>query len=289
MNQNEFKLKQAKEFEKEGKYLHALQMYQKLINVDSYKRTAALKLAGIYEKLNKVDSAIKVLDEYLITNIKDTDLRKYFGHFLLRHSYFEKALDVLTSLSREEHSESYFLVGIANYHLCEFEIARLNFKDFIEKNRHSVLLPDAYLFLAKIYLELDNLDESLNSAKYAEKLSNQNNEIYFIIAKIYYFKEMYFHSHDAIMRAIKLNDHDSSLYEWAGKILYKMGEFQKAEYYFQNSLNIFDHNAEIYSFLGLTCLQTGKTHEAGDFFAKALKIDPENSMALEGIKKLSSN
>jgi hypothetical protein len=32
MNQNDFKFKQAREFEREGKFLHAIQLYHSLLN-----------------------------------------------------------------------------------------------------------------------------------------------------------------------------------------------------------------------------------------------------------------
>ena len=65
MTQNDYQLQKAIEFEESGNYLHAIQIYQSLLDDQIYGRNSTLRLVGIYEKLNKIEPAVKVLDKYL--------------------------------------------------------------------------------------------------------------------------------------------------------------------------------------------------------------------------------
>src|SRR4030042_725938 len=114
MNELEYKLKTALDYEKEGKLLHAVQVLKPLLKENQIRRTACIRISGIYEQLNNFRAAANVLEEYLNEKPEDDNVRKFFGHFLIRHSYYEEALDVLSSLPVELHNEIYFLLGF-NY------------------------------------------------------------------------------------------------------------------------------------------------------------------------------
>ncbi|OGU54330.1 MAG: hypothetical protein A2V66_14220 [Ignavibacteria bacterium RBG_13_36_8] len=289
MNELEYKLKTALDYEKEGKLLHAVQVLKPLLKENQIRRTACIRISGIYEQLNNFRAAANVLEEYLNEKPEDDNVRKFFGHFLIRHSYYEEALDVLSSLPVELHNEIYFLLGIANFYLNNYKIAKINFESFIKKNIKSDLLPEAYLYLAKVNSEMELYDEALKAARNSEKLFGFNYEVHLTLAIIYYQKKMYYHANDSVKKTLSLNDEDAIAFEWAGKIFFKIGEFEKAEYYLRKCIGYSRSSSEIYSLLGFTCLNTNKLKDAAFFFDESLKLNPENKMALEGRTKCCSD
>lgn len=287
MNEFEFKLKSALEYEKEGKLLHAVQVLKPLLNEEHSRRTACIRLAGLYEKLNNVNAASEILRSYLEDKPEDDNVRKFFGQFLIRHSHYEEALDILASLPVELHQEIYFLLGIANFYLSDFKIAKINFETFISKNSRSDLLPEAYLYLAKTFSEMEQFDDAMKIARESEKLFSFNYEVHLTLAVIYYHKKMYYHAKDAVQKALSMSEEDAILLEWAGKIFFKLGEFEKAEKYLKLCAENFKPTSEIFSLLGLACLNNNKLEDANQFFEKSLEINPRNREAIEGKLKCS--
>ncbi|MFH1194583.1 MAG: tetratricopeptide repeat protein [bacterium] len=282
MNNFEHQLRKATQFEKEGKYLHAIQIYLQMFELPEYKRSATLRLASIYDKLNNFQSSVSIIEKYLDEEPHDDEIRKFFAQILIRNFHYDKALDVLSALPRTEHNDIFYLMGVSNFHLMNFEIAKINFEDFIAKNKTSELVPESYLYIAKANIELGNLDEALRSAKSSEWFLNRNHELYLTLATIYYYKEMYFHAHESILKSLKLNPKEPGIKSMAGKILFRMGEFEKAEKYLREYVEVENSDSDIYSLLGKVCLKNNKKKDAESFFSIALELDPHNSAAKEG-------
>ncbi len=253
-------LRQAQIFEENGKYLHAIQLYNVLKDKKECSRIANVKLANAYEKLKKPHLAKKVLDSYLEKNPDDEEIRKIYSHFLIRNSFFELAVDMLSGISRDRHPEVYFLMGVANYNLKEYEIAELNFTEFISRSVDADLVPEAYLFLAKAKLYRNKLDEALDSAKKSSELFYQNHELHKTLANIYYQKKMFYHAYEAIRTALKINAKEISTHFCAGKILFELGEFGKAEKHLRKYLEEYENDRKAIELLGTCIKKQGKNN-----------------------------
>ena len=166
----EYKFNKAVELEREGKLLHAVQIYSSLLNTESHKRDASMQLHKIYETQNNIEHSSRVLEDYLNEFTDDFELRKYYALFLIKHSLYEEAVDQLSSLSSEEVPEVKFLSGLTRFFMKEYEAAVINLTDFLNENHSSEYLYDAYLYLAKTHLELNNIERALDAAKGADKI-----------------------------------------------------------------------------------------------------------------------
>jgi tetratricopeptide (TPR) repeat protein len=285
MTQNDYQLQKAIEFENSGNYLHAIQIYQLLIDEQIHSRNSTLRLVGIYEKLNKIEPAIKILDKYISNNCDDHDFIKYFGHFLITHAQYKKALEVLQEFDFEKKPEAYFLAGIAYFELEDYENSKLNFLQLLAYSEQTELFADTYIFLAKINLKLDNLEEADEILTKLRKSKISNFEFYLIDAQIHFLKGMFFHAYELIREAEKLSSENFEIVKWAGKILLKMEEYTKAENYLLKLINT-QPSSEAYTMMGWACLKNQKVKDAENYFAKALSIDPDYQSAIEGKNKL---
>lgn len=283
MKQDDYKIQIAESLEKEGKFLHALQIYYVLLKNKIYKKTAVVKLAEIYQKFGKIDKAVLLFEDFLFENL-DIEMHKYYTHYLIKNEWYDKALETLQYISKETNPEAYFLTGLANYKLKEYEISIINFTEFVRKNKRSDLLADAYLFLSKSYRHLNQFDKALEYAKLSELIWNRNFDLYFNFAKTYYQKEMYHHAFEAVSKAIKLNSAEYGLYKWAGKILYRMEEYEKAHNYLKKYIDESNSckDPETFALLGGTYFKKKEYKQAEMYFEMCLKFDPSNDFAKQG-------
>jgi tetratricopeptide (TPR) repeat protein len=234
----EHKIKKAVEFEKSGKYLHAIQIYSSLIKeypdfIDSF-----IRLALLYEKTEQIDSAIDVYKTGLDLNSENTDLSISSGQFFIRNKLWNDALSVLIDLSPEEKPLVSLLIADAYFHLNEHELSKMHLLRFIISNEQPELIHEAYLYLAKIEYLFSRFEDALKYICKAELLLNDFWELHFVKSKILYKLKMHSHSAKAIECALKLNSKEPELQSWAGKIYIECEEFEKAESHLNKFLEL---------------------------------------------------
>ncbi|MBZ0200632.1 MAG: tetratricopeptide repeat protein, partial [Ignavibacteriaceae bacterium] len=167
----------------------------------------------------------------------------------------------------------------------DYEIAKINFLTFVSSKHKSDLIHEAYLYLVKIEVALENYDIALDFAKRAEPVYFDYWEFNYLLAKIYYKLGMVGHAIKPIEKSIQQNKKQAELFELAGKIYLKAGDFIKAEKKYLKFIEISsDTSPEIYVELAQVCLKANKANDALKYFEMAIELDPENRYALQGKK-----
>ncbi len=281
--QLDHKIKQAQDFESQGKLLHSVQIYNSLIEENPDIVELYFRLSNLYEQLGNLNSASNLLKQIFDKDPENKDIRLYYGQFFLRNSKWEEAIDILSFIMPQEEPTVSFFVGYSHFMLNEYELAKNSFLNFISFEKQSELVQEAYIYLAKIELKLKNFENTLAYAKKAEIMYSNFWELNKIYAETYYSMGMFAHAVMPIEKAIKLNPEEPSVYELAGKIYLKLSEFGKAEKNFLKYIEkIEDVSSDIYTKLAEACLKSQKTKDAIAYFDIALKLDPENQSALNG-------
>lgn len=283
------RLKSAKDYESQGLMLHAVQIYYSIIKDDPEFAEASFSLAELFEKQGNVNSAKKILTDYLNENPADNFIKLNFAQFLLRNSLWEDVIDVIQSVDINEEPITAFFLGYSFFMLQNYEHAKINFQHFIKKGKKTELLQETYIYLAKTEIELRNFENALEYAKKSELIYSNFWELNLVFAITHYNLDMYTHAVSSISKALKLNKNEPVVYRWAGKIFLKVGEYLKAEEYFLKYIEMVEYPAsEIYSELGEAFLKTNNTRYALQYYELALKLDPKNQFAVDGIKKAAS-
>jgi tetratricopeptide (TPR) repeat protein len=278
-------LKLALAFISEGKNLHAVQIYKKLIE-ETGSNEFYFQLAELYEDMGFLVSGKKILYE-LLQNNNSNDVALFLGQYLLRNSEWFESIEVFNTISNSTPS-TIFLIGYAYLMLNEFELSKEYFANYIATDEKSELKQEANLYLAKIEYELNNFNSALSYAKNAEFVYSDFWELNLILAKVYYSLDMFTHSVTPIQKALKLNSKDSVVLEFAGKIFFQLQDYQKAEEYFSECIEQSSEvSAEIYTLLAKSFLKQRKVKEANLFFEIALQVDPSYQPALAG--KIDTN
>ena len=287
--QLEYKIKQARDFQAQGKLLHALQFYETIINEHPSFADAYFGVAEVYEQLGNIEPALELLNDFLVSDPENKLVRLFFGQFLLRNSRWEKTIEVLSYILPEEEIVVNFFMGYAHFMLGEYELAKINFISFISRAEQSELFQEANIYLAKTEIKLCNFDNALICAKRADVMYSNYWELNAIYAEIYYNLDMHAHAVTPVEKALKLNPNEPRIFELAGKIYFKLGDFIKAERNFLKHIDLTDDaSSEVYAKLAEACLKGNKAKDALAYYDIALKIDPLNKYALEGKKSAAS-
>lgn len=283
---SEFKIKQAKEYEANGMMLHAMQIYKSIIEEDPEYFEAYFELAELYEEVGNLPASYSLLNETLQSFPHEDKLRLYYGQFLLRNNKWNEAIEILSLADVEKNPIVSFFIGYSNFALKEYELSKLNFLTFVSYNSDSELIYEAYLYLAKIEIQLINFENALKYAKKSEALYSNFWELNLIFAIIYYHLNMHTHALKSIEKTMRLNSRESSVYEWSGNIYLKVGEYLKAEAQFKKYIESIENaNSDTYTKLAEICLKLDKAEDAAAYFDVAVKLDPQNKSAAAGKEK----
>jgi len=279
----ENKLKTAQEFEARGENLHAIQLYLSIIEDEPDYVEGYFSLAELYEKQGNLESAKKLLINYLSENPDNNTVRLFYAQLLIRNFQWENVIDIIHSLDINDEPLAGFFLGYSFFMLKDYEPARINFLRFISSGKKTELLLETYIYLAKTEIQLNNFKDALEFAKKAEIVYSNFWELNLILAIIYYNLEMITHSVSSIARAIKLNQNEASVYEWAGRIYLKAGEYLKAEEYFIKHIDMIEYpTSKIYSELAEVYFKVSKVRDALRYYDLALGLDPFNQFAVNG-------
>ncbi len=286
-NQIDHKMKLAAEFELQGKLLHAAQIYSSIINSKPDFTDAYFALGEVYEKLGNIEPAIELIKNYLAKNPENKEVRIYLSEFLMRNKKWEEANEILSYILPEEEPVISFFLGYSHFMQKDYEVARINFINFLQHGDTDEMLQEANLYIAKIDINLKDFKSALEFLKKTEVVYSNFWEWNLLISVVYYNLGMYAHAIKPVQKALALNPKERSAGKWAGKIYLRTGDYVKAERQFLNYIEAGDNaEADIYAELAEACLKSKKTTDALAYFEIALKLDPENEFALEGKKNL---
>ncbi len=119
-----------------------------------------------------------------------------------------------------------------------------------------------------------------------EKEKNKGLDVSLIKKKAHVFiKNGDFNSAIDILKVLDENDYEVNML--LGLALFKKKKYHRAVEHFKKAIEINPWKADPYAYLGEVYSEINLKKSAMHYYKEALKIDPNNTMALNGIEKLS--
>lgn len=274
----EAQFKKASAYISNNNQLAAIQIYQNLLKYEESERNSTIKLADLYDKAGKTNSAIDLFNRYLERNSEDDEIIKLVSYFLVRNSLFNEAEIFINKFQNIQDENMDYLKGIVNYHTNKYHDSQNIFISFLNKYKSSELVPSVLFYLSKIYLQNSLYDDALKSIKKSIELSMNNAESYRVEAEIYFQKEMYYHANESIYKALKLNPSVIGWRHFQIKILILLDEINKAKAKLDNFIDESESSSELLNMLGNWHLKNNDLPEANKYFniAKSFKYTRVN-------------
>ncbi len=290
MDKNDFLFNKALELEKENKLLHSIQFFQNLLNDPKYSKVSYIKLAAIYDKLGRTDASVNLLKSYLtdVDNQED-EIRIFLSELLIKVNKFNEAIENLSIIKNGLIAEIYFLFGMAYYGLQHYEVAKINFEEFLRLNEKAEFVIETYIYLTNIALATGKYNDALNIIEKIKEIGQDNLEIWYTAAKVYFAKNMFYHAGESIKKALNLNPNNTDLLLLAAKIDFQTGDYEVGEIKIKMYESLTEGTLESNLLHGQICYSLNKLDEAIQYFNNALNISPENKIAKMYLEKIKNN
>ncbi|MFJ8245291.1 tetratricopeptide repeat protein [Peribacillus asahii] len=236
------------------------------------------------------------------------------GKFEEALPYFEKAL--------ENHLEinTLFEYALTAYQAGMYQTAIQKFVELKELDReyHSM-----YLYLARAYEHLENVDEALKTVKEGIRADEYNKELYFFGGKLAlkkgldeeaeeFFKEalaldpgyleatltllkLYMHQEKyenalECMEEVRKYGEDDPQFDWIEAVSYqKLEQYEKALNSYHKAYNAFKHNEDFLEDYGFFLVEEGDRTTAREVFTALLQSNPANDEYVQILERLHEN
>lgn len=287
------KIKSAKAFEKQGKFLHAYQIFNSLMQEYPDSEEVVIESALHLEGINRYEEAKDLLLDFIAQNEDSTAVRLFCAQLMLRFDDWEKCADILSVIKISEEPLAAFFTGYAHYMLKEYALADIAFRNFIDNISEHELIPDAYFYLAKIHLNMDDNEAALKFLDKCADYYNGNYEVHLLYAILHHRNKMYAHALSAISAALKLKPKDELVIEWAAEIYYMNENYARARTFYKKMLDFKEVlSGDIFIRLAESCYHQKKYREAADYFTQAMALGIQNetvSYRMELLAKYITN
>lgn len=244
-------------------------------------------------------------------NLRLAEALSTSGQFEEALPYFEKAIDAKLEIN------TLFEYGFTAYQAGYYQTAIQKFTELkeLDPEYHSM-----YLYLARSYEHLEELDKALKAVEDGIRADEFNKELYFYGGKLSlkkgneqaaekYFKEaialdpgyleatitllkLYMHNerYEDILECIeevRRYGEDDPQFEWLRAVsLHKTEEFTEALNSYQQAYNDFKNNKDFLEDYGYFLIEEGKPLLASEIFKKLIQLDPTNGEYAEVIDRL---
>ncbi|WP_338769562.1 tetratricopeptide repeat protein [Bernardetia sp. ABR2-2B] len=261
-----------------GNYDDAIQVYQKLANIDSEKFEPYFQIGDAYRMKREVDSAYK----YFTMSIENKPLKNALaynrrGRLYSEDKLYKKAIvDFDSAISQLEGSEhqclAYTLRGEVYYQLEEIDKALRDFDNSIELCQDLV---SPYYHRGFIYAQQNQKNEALENYKKAVDLDSTRLDIYWNMSRIYKKlgnKQELIYCYSAILKQEPAN---YSALELRGFIYSHLGDYESAIKDFDKIINADIEETDkdqTYELRGIVYLRLDKDEQACNDFHKAVSL-----------------
>lgn len=124
-------LEEAQEFAAEGKVLHAVQLYRRVMQAMPTLDEPYVRLSQIYLEMGRADLAEKILGTGQARNPDNITFIRMLGEFHLQRGSFRDAVTALRRLAHRRLPDVHFNMGVAYMHLAQWSEAESEFQTTI--------------------------------------------------------------------------------------------------------------------------------------------------------------
>ena len=266
-------------------YEEAAKNFEQALNINSSNMDCLYHKGYCLDISGKKEEAMKCYDEIINNNnnkyIDDCILLK--SKILIDEEKYDDALQVLNEALRlnpkNNNADIYFYKGYINNKKGEHQEAVNNYLKCVEINDKEKIF---YYNLGLAYLEMNNLEQSLNYLNKSYELDNTFYQGLLKAGEVLLQLKRYDESiaiFDKILNIDTEKNNEIALLR-KGDALYTKQNFEEALELYEKVLGINDHNEEALIGAGICKRKLNKIDEAINFYDKALEINEKNENTL---------
>ncbi len=278
-------LSQAKSLADEGKYLHALQLYDKLLSEKMTIPEPFIQCANLYLDNGQVGAAVKTLEDALILFPTDEYIFYRLGILFQKTEQYHKSIALLKKISKRHNIAIQYALGIAYLKITDYKKAKDHFKVAHKSNPK---YKRVNIHLAETLLKLNLFAESLKYFKNEIKLNPNDWGSYYYQGIAYLHLIDYKKAFNAFESANKIEPHNKLSITKSGECLLGMKEYAQAINYINLALSFDPDFIDALIVLGRLHYTVGDYGSANAVLVRASNIEPQNMLIRSLYKKVLS-
>ncbi len=276
-------LDQAQQFADDGKWLHASQLYQRILNEEPDYTDVYFRLANAYIELRNLMAAEQVLLNALKRNHENADIIFALGSLHLRAEEYDNAIHYFEQLIPLRLPQVHFSIGLIYFMKNNLANAERHFRLTLEYDPE---FPKANQSLGEVLLKAGEAKESI---RFLQKSISQESDSwvsYFMLGVAYSINKMWDKSIQALQTSLEMNPSDADAMRLCADAFIQSYRLDEAETYLKSALALDNTSAEIHASMAQLALARSDKKAAKKYFTKALDLDSTNFRALEGLHLL---
>ncbi len=283
-------LDQARAAVDEGKLLHAVQHYRRILSLLPSFEIAWIELSQLFAQLKNYEAAEGALLKALQHSNDATeiimllgDLNSKIGKYEQALSYYKRLLDQEKNLSHSLRIRLHFNAGLTYFYRNNFRLAEQHFR---ATRRLEPKFPKINESIAELLLRRGAVAEATDLLNQAIAVDPYSFIAHYLLGTAYARMYDWRKSYEEFVAAIDNDPSEPTAWQMCGEVLLKLQQLDEAEQYLRKALELNPHLTDAIVNFGYLFLKRGDHQRAREYFEQALKLEPDNPKALQAATEL---
>ncbi|HWP81463.1 MAG TPA: tetratricopeptide repeat protein [Bacteroidota bacterium] len=283
-------LEQARSFVDERKFLHATQVYRRIINEVPTLDIAWIELSHVYYEMKQYDAAERLLLQVVERGDNKDEILFLIGNLFLKLAQYDRALGYYKRLLPKEiglpkdfRAHLHFNTGLAYFYQ---ENARQSEQHFRVTYTIDPKFPKINESLGELLLRRGAVAEAAQHLKAAIKIDRYSWIAHYLLGMAYSKSYEWQKAYDEFVAAVEIDPNEPNAWQMCGEVSIMLHQLDEAEQYLRKALELNPHFTDAVVNFGYLFLQRGDPQRALEFFDKALSLEPHHHKALQGKRQL---
>ena len=272
-------LEQARAFLEDGKLLHAMQLYHRLLQENPQRPVIYVRLATLYGEMELHGHAERLLRQAVRSAPRDAELVHSLADVLLAQGRYTQAAHWYGRARIPGQVRTHYCLA-----LCYVRSGRTAAAE--RELRHALrirpALPAALELLGEILILRRQYGRAVEELRDAIKRNPYGGSGHRLLGMALLGARRTAEALEELHLAVDINPEDASAWSLCGDTLIRLRRFKEAEYYLERALALDPGSADATTSLGYLHLRTGHAREALEAFEAALRLQPGHTRALDG-------
>lgn len=277
---------QAQQFVFDGKWLHAAQIYQRIIDEVPDYIDVYFRLANVYAELRNAVAAEQILLKALTQSPDNVDIIYALGSLHLRFHDLDNALHYFNQLLPLRLPQVHFNMGLIYFMKENLGNAERHFRLTVEYDPE---FTQAYQTLGEVLLKSGQIKPAIDILQHAVNHEPRSWFIHYQLGIAFSMSKAWKKAADTFYRSLEIKPDNPDAMCLYADVLIKLRRLDEAESYLHKALSLDKSSAEIHTSMALLALARSDKKSAKKYFNKALELDTTNFRALEGLQLLQPN
>jgi tetratricopeptide (TPR) repeat protein len=271
-------------FEQHAMWLHAIQIYRKLLDEYPDDYSIYLRLGLVYMEMGNLTAAEQVLLKALRALPNDSEVLYALGVISYRGEDYDRALFYLRRLVERDMPKAHYSLGLVHWKRSELNDAERHLKRTLELQPDHF---DAALALGETRLRAGKRPEALDALNTAWKMAAHSLSGLQSLAAAFVKAASWEQAVACFQAALALDPARLDIQTGLASALAGAGRLDEAEFLYKGILERHPHNDISLMGLGRIAMLRSNHNRARDYFRRVLEIVPDHGEALDQLQYLA--